>query len=317
MKIVMHDQFPITEELMAMVRQVAPGATIVAATKENIAAELVDADIFYGWHPPEVFANAAKLRWIQSSAAGLDRLLIPAVVERGITITNASGLHAAAVAETAWALTLAIGRGLHVYFRQQQQHIWKWGPLYDMSGSTAGIIGFGGIGRQFARVAKAFDMRVIAVDLHPREKPSDVAELWSMQGLENLLGQSDVVLISCPYTPESRYLITRDRLALMKSTAILVNIARGGIVDETALADALRGGRLAGAGLDVCEFEPLPADSPLWDVPNLLISPHCGGVSSHRMHKLVKFFSDNLRRYLAGQPLLNLVDQGRGYPVPK
>jgi phosphoglycerate dehydrogenase-like enzyme len=246
----------------------------------------------------------------------MDSLLTADLVARGITITNASGIHAAAVAETAWALTLTIGRCLHVYLRQQQQHVWKWGPLFDMCGSTAGVIGLGGIGRQIARVANAFDMRVIAVDLHAVEKPASVAELWGMDQLNELLKQSDVVMISCPYTPETRYLINRERLALMKPSAILVNIARGGIVDEAALSDALRTGRLAGAGLDVCETEPLPAESPLWDVPNLVISPHCGGVSRHRMRRLVQFFAENLERYVKGQPLLNLVDQRKGYPIP-
>ena len=317
MKIVLYDQFPIGDDLVQQVQDAAPQATVLVATKERLIQELADAEVFYGWHSPEVFAHAPKLRWIQSTAAGLEKLLTPEIVARGLTITNASGIHASAVAETAWALTLTIGRGLHTYVRQQGPHVWKWTTLYDMFGGTAGIIGLGGIGRQFARVARAFDMRVIAVDPHPTAKPADVAELWTMDRLPDLLRQSDVVLVSCPYTPQTHYLIDRDRLALMKPTGILVNIARGGIVDEAALADALRAGRLAGSGLDVTEVEPLPADSPLWDAPNLVLSPHCGGVSSHRVRKLIEFFCDNLRRYQAGQPLLNLVDQGKGYPIPK
>jgi len=316
MKIVMHDQFGISDELLSLVRAAALGAKAVVADTDQLAAELSDADVFYGYHSPEVFAGAPKLKWIQSSAAGLDKILVPELVNRGLVITNASGIHASAVAECAWALTLTIGRCLHTFERQQRDHVWKWGPLYDMFDGTAGIIGLGGIGRQYARVARAFDMRVIAVDPHVREKPDTVAELWPMDRLSDLLRQSDVVLVSCPYTPETRYLINRDGLALMKPTAIIVNIARGGIIDEAALIDALKAGKLAGAGLDVTETEPLPADSPLWDTPNLVISPHCGGISSHRMRKLIEFFCENLRRYQAGQPLLNLVDQRKGYPVP-
>jgi D-3-phosphoglycerate dehydrogenase len=316
MKIVLHDQFPIGEELLSLVRAAAPGATAVVADKEWLPGELADAEIFYGYHSPEVFVHAPKLKWIQSSAAGLDKLLVPELVNRGLVITNASGVHASAVVECAWALTLAIGRCLHTFMRQQQEHTWKWGPLYDMFGGTAGIIGLGGIGRQYARVARAFDMRVIAVDPHVREKPDTIAELWPMSQLDDLLRQSDVVLVSCPYTPETHYLIDRRRLGLMKPTAIIVNIARGGIIDEAALIDALRAGRLAGAGLDVTETEPLPASSPLWDAPNLVLSPHCGGVSSHRVRKLIEFFCENLRRYQTGQSLLNLVDQRKGYPVP-
>jgi D-3-phosphoglycerate dehydrogenase len=316
MKIVIHDQFSVTPELLALVREAAPGATVVVADKEALPVELEDAEVFYGFHLPDVFARARKLKWIQSSAAGLDKILVPELINRGFTITNASGIHSAAVAECAWSLTLAIGRSLHTYVRQQQQHCWQWAPLIDMFGGTAGVIGRGGIGRQYARVARAFDMRVIAVDPHVREKPETVADLWPMSGLDDLLRQSDVVLISCPYTRETHYLVDRARLAIMKPTAILVNIARGGIIDEAALVDALRAGKLGGAGLDVTEIEPLPPDSPLWDTPNLVISPHCGGISAHRVRKLIEFFCENLRRYVAGRTLLNLVDQHRGYPVP-
>jgi phosphoglycerate dehydrogenase-like enzyme len=316
MKIVLHDQFPIGEELLMLVRTAAPAAQVMFIDEANLARELADAEVFYGYHLPEVFAGAKNLRWIQTSAAGLDKILIPELVARGLIITNASGIHAAAVAECAWALTLSIGRCLHIFGRQQQQHVWKWGPLYDMFGGTAGIIGLGGIAKQFARVAHAFDMRVVAVDPHVRQKPDTVSELWPMDRLDHLLGQSDVILVSCPYTPETRYLINRERLSRVKQNAILVNIARGGIIDEVALVEALRSGRLAGAGLDVTEVEPLPLESPLWDAPNLVISPHCGGISSHRMRKLIEFFCDNLRRYVAGQPLRNVVDQKKGFPVP-
>src|SRR5262245_24038201 len=227
MKIVLHDQFPIGDDLLGFVRAAAPRATVVLSDKERLPAELAEAEIFYGFHLPDIFAHAPKLKWIQSSAAGLDKLLVPELVSRGLLITNASGVHAAAVAECAWALTLAVGRCLHTYLRQQQAHVWKWGPLVDMFGGTAGIVGLGGIGRQFARVARAFDMQVIAVDPHAREKPDTVKHLWPMDRLDDLLRESDVILISCPYTPETRYLINRERLSLVKQTAILVNIARG------------------------------------------------------------------------------------------
>ena len=134
-----------------------------------------------------------------------------------------------------------------------------------------------------------------------------------MDRLHDLLKESDVVMISCPYTPETHHLINRERLALMKPTAILVNIARGGIVDESALSDALRSGKLAGVGTDVCETEPLPPESPLWDLPNLVITPHCAGLSNQRMRRLTEFFCENLKRFLAGQPLINLLDPNRLY----
>jgi D-3-phosphoglycerate dehydrogenase len=316
MKIVVHDDLLTDPSILDPVRQIAAASDVVLAAKQRLPHELADAEVFFGYHSPEVFAHATRLKWIQTTAAGLDKLLTPELCARGITITNASGVHASAVAETAWALALAIARGFPTFFKQQQQHVWKWGPLYDLFGSTAGIIGLGGIGRQFARVAAAFDMRVIAVDPHLTARPNNIAELWRMDRLDDLLRQSDVVLVSCPYTRETHYLINAARLAIMKPTAILVNIARGGIIDEAALVDALLAGKLAGAGLDVCETEPLPASSPLWDAPNLLLTPHCAGMSHHRMRKLVEFFCQNLLRYQAGQPLLNIVDQAKGYPVP-
>jgi phosphoglycerate dehydrogenase-like enzyme len=137
-----------------------------------------------------------------------------------------------------------------------------------------------------------------------------------MDRLDDMLEAADVVLISCPYTKETHHLINRNRLGRMKPSAILINIARGGIVDEEALIACLKDGHLGGAGLDVCEVEPLPPDSPLWDAPRLVITPHCAGLSAHRRRRLTQFFCENLKRYLAGKPLLNAIDQQRGYPVP-
>ncbi len=315
-KIVIYDPLGLGDDLVAAIQETAPEARVVVSPKDRVAAELSDAEIFFGFHTPEVFRHAEHLRWIQTTSAGMERLLEAELVERGLIITNACGVHGPAVSEMAWALTLAVARGLPTFFRQQQQHHWEHGPLYDLDGHTAGIIGLGGIGRRYAKVAAAFGMRVLAVDLHRPPKPDEVEDVWTLDRLDELLQSVDVLLISCPYSSETRGLINRERLARMKPTAILVNIARGGIVDEQALAEALRAGRLAGAGIDVCETEPLPAESPLWDVPNLVITPHCAGLSSHRARRLTEFFCENLRRYLAGEPLSNVIDQQKGYPVP-
>lgn len=316
MKIVICDELEFASESLALIRETAAPDEVVVTTKDRLAGELADAEIFFGFHTPEVFRHASSLRWIQTTSAGLDKILKPELVERGLLVTNASGVHAPSVVEVAWALTLAVARGIPDYVRQQQQHLWKWAPLHDLKDATAGVIGLGGIGRRYANVAAAFGMRVRAVDLHQPPQPAEVESLWGIERLDELLALSDVVLVSCPYTPQTHYLIEERRLACMKPTAILINIARGGIVQETALAAALRAGHIAGAGLDVCETEPLPADSPLWDVPNLLITAHCAGLSSRRMHRLAEFFCQNLRRYRSQEPLLNLVDQTRGYPVP-
>ena len=316
-KIVVYNPIAADEESIAMIQDVAPQARVVNATKEDVAAELADAEVFYGYHEPAVFREAEQLRWIQTSSAGMDAILDEALVARGLLITNASGVYAPQVAASAWALTLAIARGLPVCFRNQMEHRWEWGPVYALDGATAGIVGLGGIGRRYAKIAAAFGMRVLAVDAHEPPKPDEVEEVWPMDRLEELLAAADVLTISCPATRETQDLINRSGLAKMKPTAILVNIARGGIVNEDALREALEEGRLAGAGLDVTKTEPLPSDSPLWDTPNLIITPHCAGLSPLRERKMTEFFCANLRRYLAGEPLVNVVDQNKGYPVPQ
>ncbi len=315
MKIVMHDPLPL-DEYLAAIQEAAPSAEITVVSKANLAEELKDAEIFFGFHSPEVFRQATKLRWIQATSAGIEALLEPELVERDLIITNASGLYASPVAETGWALTLALFRRIPTYLRQQQEHRWEVQTPGDLDGSAAGIIGLGGIGSHYARVAAAFGMRVVAVDRHQPPKPDFVESLWTMDRLNNLLEMSDVVLISCPLWSESRHLINRETLAQMKPTAFLVNLARGGIVEENALLEALQSGQIAGAGIDVCETEPLPAESPLWEAPNLILTPHFAGFSGQRLRRLTKLFRENLRRYQSGERLVNEVDQEKGYPIP-
>ena len=316
MKIVIYDPVGFDESQIASIRDAAADIDVVVTNKEQLAAELEQAEVFFGFHPPEVFQQAPHLRWIQVTSAGLDQILVPELVKRDLLITNASGVYAPQVAEQAWCLTLAIAGRVPHYWEQQKQHDWQAVDRIDLDGSTVGVIGLGGIGRRYARVAAAFGMRVLAVDLHQPPKPDSVAALWSIDEIDQLLEQSDFVLVSCPYTSETHHLINADRFSHMKSNAVLVNIARGSIVDEHALIEALQGGRIAAAGIDVCEQEPLPPESNLWDVPNLVISPHCAGLSPQRMQQMANFFIDNLGRYVAGQPLANLVDQQLGYPVP-
>ena len=317
-KIVIFDGAPsVDEKSIEVIRQTAAGLNVVAPPRERLADELADAEIFYGYHTPEIFREAKRLRWIQSTAAGMDAIIDSQLAARDLMITNASGVHGPQVAEAAWALTLAVARRLPVYFRQQREHVWQCAAHLDLDGAMAGVVGLGGVGRRYARIAAAMGMRVIAVDRHHPSKPDSVQAVWHLDRLAELLGIADVVLISCPYTADTHHLIDAPGLARMKPNAILVNIARGGIVDEVALLEALRAGRIAGAGIDVCETEPLPSDSPLWDAPNLVITPHCAGYSPQRSRRLTAFFCENLQRYLAHERLLNLVDPHLGYPVPE
>ncbi len=316
MKIVISDPLGFEDEHMSMLRDAAGDGTIVVPNEDDLVAEMADAEVFIGYHSPEIFSSAPKLKWIQTTAAGLDMMLTPDVIECGLIVTNASGLHAAPVVETAWALTLAVARYLKTFQRQQNEHDWTQFIPHDLDGRTVGIVGLGGIGRRYARIAAAFGMRVIAVDRHSPPKPDEVESLHGLHRLNDLVAEADVLLVSCPATAETQGLIGAEQISLLKSTAILVNIARGGIVDEPALIECLTEGRIAGAGLDVTAVEPLPKNDPLWDTPRLVITPHIAGWSGDRSRRLVEFFCENLRRYRSGEPLKNLVDQSRGYPVP-
>jgi len=320
MKIVISDMLGFEEEHVAWIHEAAGDDTVVFPEgDEELLAELPDAEVFFGYHSPEVFSVATNLKWMQTTSAGLDMMLTPEVREMGLQVTNASGLHAAPVVETAWALTLAVSRYLKHFGQCQRDQVWDQFTPYDLNHRTAGVIGLGGIGRRYAKIASAFGMRVIAVDKHAPEmpeKPEEVEELWPLERLNDLCAEADVVMIACPATSETQGLIGAEQLALMKPTGIIVNIARGGIIDEPALIECLTEGRIAGAGLDVTRIEPLPKDDPLWDTPRLVITPHIAGWSSDRSHSVVRFFCDNLGRYKAGEPLRNLVDQQQGYPVP-
>ena len=316
MKIVISDPLGFEDEHMSMILETAGDDTVVVPFEDDLVGELADAEVFFGYHSPEIFASALNLKWIQTTSAGLDMMLTPDVVERGLIVTNASGLHAPPVVETAWALTLAVSRCLKTFQRQQNEHVWEPFVPFDLNGRTAGIVGLGGIGRRYARIAAAFGMRVIAVDLHSPPKPDEVESLWGLDRLNDLIAEADVLMIACPATAETQGLIGPEQIALLKPTAILINIARGGIVDEPALIECLTDGRIAGAGLDVTKIEPLPADDPLWNTPRLVLTPHIAGWSGDRSRHLVEFFCENLHRYKFGEPLKNLVDQSRGYPVP-
>lgn len=318
LKIVVYDgPESIDRQTVEAIKKVSDELDVVAPNSDDELFEaIVDADVFFGFHGPELFHRAKRLRWIQTTSAGVDAVLDSALIERKIPISNASGVHAPQVAETAWALTLAIARGLPAYFKQQQEHRWQVQPHLDLEGSLAAVVGLGGIGRRYARIAAAMGMRVLAVDNQDPPKPDGVEAIWKTDGIDELVGLADVIMLSCPLTEETRHLIDAKRLSLMKSRAILINIARGGIIDENALCEALDNGQIAGAGIDVCEQEPLPQESPLWNTPNLIITPHTAGYAPSRCQRLATFFCENLQRFLADQPLVNRVDPAKGYPEP-
>jgi phosphoglycerate dehydrogenase-like enzyme len=282
------------------------------------------AEIYFGLGLPHAVLLAAlegdsRLRWIHSGAAGVASLLHPELVESDIVLTNSAGVHAQPIAETVIGMMLYFARGFDHALRAQTRAVWDPEPfertdsgVRELSGATLGIVGYGGIGRAVAERARALGMRVIAAKRRPA---ADYAvEILSGDGaLERLLEQSDIVVLSLPSTPMTRGMIGARELAGMKPGAVLINVARGDIVDEAALLDSLTSGLLRGAGLDVFTREPLPADSPLWRMPNVLITPHVSATSPNFWERESELILDNLERYLAGRDLRNVVDTAAGY----
>jgi D-3-phosphoglycerate dehydrogenase len=304
----------VDEELFAMICQAARENEVVRVrSQEELAAEGADAEVLYGALPEALWPRFPRLRWVQSSGAGVESQLYPAFVESGVILTNAKGIHAPYCAEHAFALLLGLTRGIHHYARDQVERRWVKRPLVEIGGWTLGILGLGGFGTQMAQRGKGFAMHVIGLDPYRAEAPPSVDELLPAGDLPDLLRRADVVMTACPLTAETHHLIDAQALEWMKPTAYLISVTRGGVVDEAALAGALREGRIAGAGLDVYEVEPLPEDSPLWALPNVILTPHIAGASQNRPRPTVELFCDNLRRFQEGEALRNVVDKALGF----
>jgi phosphoglycerate dehydrogenase-like enzyme len=233
-------------------------------------------------------------------------------------LTSASGTHGAGVAESAMAMILAFTRGIRAAIQLQPQHKWALREIrpqmMELTDMTMGIVGLGAIGRALAKRAAAFDMRVLAVDLYPNTKPETVHELWGLERLDDLLAESDFVVVTVPYTAQTDSMIGAAQIAKMKPAALLVGMSRGGIIDQDAMIEALRAKRIAGAALDVCKPEPLPADHPLWEMENVLLAPHIAGGTQYELKYVLEIFRENLDRFLNGRmPLRNQVDKQRGF----
>ena len=311
--------YPVESRHLDQIRAAAPDAEVIYPEPKHLPEEVLEADVFCGHAKERPVAwnevvRGGRLRWIQSSAAGLDHCLTPVVIASDITVTSASGLFADQVAEQTLALLLGLLRGLPVFFRAAQKREFIRRPTGDLHGSTVGLIGFGGNGRRLADVLAAFRTRILATDVFPVDRPPHVDHLWPPERMNDVLAQSDVVILCVPLNDSTRGLFDAGTIARMKHGAILVNVARGPVVVEQDLIQALRSGHLAGAGLDVTQQEPLPESSPLWDLPQVIITPHVGAQSRHRYDDVTNFFCQNLALMRAGKPLLNLVDKRLGFP---
>ncbi len=286
------------------------------SAKEAVA-KAGDVEVIQAGHWSEDLWKAApRLKWVHSGGAGVERFMTADFIASPIILTNSQGVYAVPIADHVMAFVLHFSRRFDLFVRKQREHEWaEWGERSadELCGKTLGIVGLGGIGSEVAKRAKAFGMRIIAVRRRPDISSPYADEVRGADQLAWLLNESDFVALCSALTRQTQNLIGAVELKAMKSTAYLINIGRGGLIGERALAVALRDGEIAGAGLDVFEHEPLPPDSPLWDMPNVMISPHDAGSSKRSHARFMGVFIENLRRYVAGEPLLNVVDKGAGY----
>ncbi len=289
-----------------------------AESDEEQASAIRDADAFMGMPSREALASAERLRWMHCPGTGIDTLIgVPEIIDSDVVLTNARGPHAAPMADHVMAVCLAFAHKTNEMMADQRARVWDTGKydrgIVEMAGGAMGILALGGIGSAVARRAAGFGMKVYAVDKNPAAPPPFVEEVWGLDRLDDLLAMSDWFVVTAPYTTESRGMIDAERLALMKPTAHLVVISRGGIVDEAALFDALSNRRIAGAAIDAFEEEPLPPDSAWWGLDNVIISPHASALTAEMWEGRREIFRENLRRFLADEPFLYVCDKTAGF----
>lgn len=312
LRIHIHHESP--DAFVASLEKRLPDCELVCwRSDEDFLRGLPEAEVILAHRPPRgQWARASRLRLLQMSGAGVDTLLPAPDLLPGVRIANARGIHGAHMSEFALAMILAFEKRLPTWREHQQKREWVYHGMGTLAGKTLGILGLGAIGREVARVGGALGMRVIGTQRTP--KPVDgVESVLPPERTADVLRQSDFVVVLLPLTAETRGLLNADMLACLPRHAVLVNLARGGIVDEAALAGALRERRLRGAALDVFEREPLPAESPLWDLPNAILTPHVSGWFPGYADGVAEILGENLARLETGEPLRNEVDPARGY----
>jgi phosphoglycerate dehydrogenase-like enzyme len=334
MKLVIHP--PVEPERLDRIRAVAgPMAVVNADDEEHALRHVPDADAFFGRITPRLISGASKLRWVQAPTASLEHYLFPELVAHACVLTNMRGLFSDVIADQVMGYVICFARNLHVYVLQAAAG--RWAPVggeaarvafasgpgtvgaidrahRHLADATLGIVGLGAIGREIARRAAAFGMRIVAVDPLPMDRPPEVAALWPVEDLPQLLGQSDYVAIAAPHTPRSAAMFRRPQFRQMKRDAYLINVGRGAIVVLDDLVAALEAGEIAGAALDVFETEPLPPDHALWRMPGrVILTPHVAGYSPRIAARHLETLLDNVGRFVRGEPLRNVVDKEKWY----
>jgi phosphoglycerate dehydrogenase-like enzyme len=323
--ILLHDEFEMWRPpawFVERLRAEFSGTEVVySANKRDDEDALRGADVMIGWAlPPEQFRAAKSLRWIYSITAAVDQFLYPELISSDIAISTAGRVHGPVVAEHAMAMLLALAKRLPSAVRYQERRKWAMEAIWkeqprprEVRGTTLAVIGMGSIGAEVASMAVALKMNVIGMREHPERGSGGAHEVVGYDALDSAIGRADFVVLAAPLTPRTRHMIDAQRLQIFKPTAFLINVSRGGLVDEAALVKALRDRRIAGAALDVFEEEPLSRWSPLWKMPQMLITPHTAFLTEHVWQRHFEVFAANFKRYLAGQTLEGVVDKKRGY----
>ena len=303
----------VTPDQLAQVRAAAPGADVRHfASQKALEAQIEDAEVVAGNLSPAALARAERLKWVQSWAAGPDALMYPEMRASDILCTSCKSNGAIPLAEHAIMLMLMLNRDALRWHRAQEAHRWEYRPHGELNGLTCGIIGLGYSGQDLALKCKAFHMRTLGLRRTPVPTPN-IDELFTHDRLHELLAQSDFVVVTAPRTPETVGMLGEAEFRAMKPTAHYICFSRGGIADDAALLRALQEGWIAGGGLDAHDQEPLPPDSPFWSLPHAIVTPHNGATTPQTRQRGMDIFVENLRRYQAGQKLVNVIDKQAGY----
>ena len=301
-------------EIEAMLSDVPTGVEVRFLPQgEPLRDHIAGVEILFGHISEDAMPKAAELRWVHQPHAGVEGFMYPAFKASDVMLTNCRGLYGTQIAEHAFALLLSLTRQIPAQLGFMKTKHWERLECIELAGMTMGILGLGGIGRAIAARARAFEFEVVAADAESIDKPDTVSELFGLDGLMEFLARSHILVVCCPSTPETHKLLSHAQFNQMPDDSYVVNISRGKVIDETALVAALQSGKLAGAGLDVTYTEPCPPENPLWEQQNVILTSHSAGASQHIRRRAMQLFIDNLHRYVAGNPLVNLVDKEKGY----
>lgn len=305
----------LAERHIAMIHGVVPGANVITAEPADAEKYIADTDILVGWgwmNIEPLLAKAERLKWVHALSAGVENLLTPTLVNSDIALTNSRGIHGIPVSEHVFSLILAFSRSLNVLLRQQQAKQWQRAHVDEIFEKTLGIIGLGSIGREIAKRGKGMGMNVLATK---RELSDElfVDELFPADQLFDMLPACDYVVSALPLTEKTRGMLNQKVFAAMKQSAYFINISRGAVVNEADLIAALQAGIIKGAGLDVFAHEPLAPENPLWDMPNVIITPHLAALSPYYLDRAIKLFADDLTRFAQGREMFNIIDKSKGY----